>query len=111
MCTVDSLTCHSVPQHGSHPTVILSRVKAMDKKESLSAYKRVKTWSLLDLKLVDCHSDGPELDFKFEKQIFKWIVLNMAEKKSFIVHLFKVSRGGGGLCHNKGTRSNSTLCV
>lgn len=69
----------------------LSRVKAMDKKESLSAYKKVKTWSLLDLKLVDCHSEGSEhLDFKFEKQWFKWVALNIAEKKSFIVNLFKV---------------------
>lgn len=81
----------SVLQHGSHPVVLLSRVKAMDKKESSSAYKRVKTWSLVELKLVDCHSEGAELDFKFEKQIFKWVAVNIAEKKSFILNLFKVS--------------------
>lgn len=63
----------------------------MDKKEPLtSAYKRVKTWSLLELKLVDCHSEASELDFKFEKQIFKWVTPNIAEKKSFILNLYKV---------------------
>ena len=63
----------------------------MDKKESLSAYKKVKTWSLLELKLVDCHFEGAELDFKFEKQVLKWVALNIGEKKSFIFNLFKVS--------------------
>ena len=72
--------------------VLLSRVKAMDKKESMSAYKRVKSWSLSELKLVDCHSEGSELNFKFEKQTFKWVTRNSAEKKSFIVNLFKVSK-------------------
>lgn len=69
---------------------LLSRVKAMDKKESLSAYKRVKVWSLSDLKLVDCHAEGYELDFKFEKQTFKWVALSIDDKKLFIVNLFKV---------------------
>lgn len=78
-------------QHDSHPVVLLSRVKATDKKESASAYKRVKTWSLVELKLVDCHSDGAELDFRFEKQLFKWVAVNIPEKKSFILNLFKVS--------------------
>jgi hypothetical protein len=63
----------------------------MDKKESLSTYKRVKTWSLLELKLVDCHSDEADFDFKFEKQSFKWVALNVGEKKSFILNLYKVS--------------------
>lgn len=68
----------------------LSRIKTMDKKESLNSYKRVKTLSLSDLRLVDCHSEGSELDFKFEKQMFKWVVQSLAEKKSFILNLFKV---------------------
>ena len=69
---------------------VLSRVKTMDKKESLHSYKRVKTWALSDLRLVDCHFEGSELDFKFEKQMFKWVVQSLAEKKSFILNLFKV---------------------
>lgn len=77
--------CYSVPQQDGHP--VISRVKP---KESLSAYKRVKTWPLSDLKLVDCHSEGSELDFKFEKQLFKWVVPNVSEKRSFIVALYKV---------------------
>ncbi len=77
-------------QHDSHQVALLSRVKTMDKKESLNSYKRVKTWTLSDLKLVDCHSEGSELDFKFEKQMFKWVVQNITEKKSFILNLFKV---------------------
>lgn len=74
-------------QQGSHPVVRLSRVKP---KESLNSYKRVRIWSLDELKLVDCHFEGPEVDFKFEKQIFKWVALEVAEKKSFIVTLLKV---------------------
>ncbi len=62
----------------------------MDKKESLGTYKRVKTWSLSDLKMVDCHGEAAELDFKFEKQTFKWIVINSVEKRLFVVNLFKV---------------------
>lgn len=63
----------------------------MERKETLtSIYKRVKTWPLLELKLVDCHSEDSELDFKFDKQIFKWVVSSIAEKKSFILNLYKV---------------------
>lgn len=70
---------------------VLGRVKIVDKKESSGAYKRVKTWPVADLKVVDCHEDGPELDFKFDKQIFKWVVVNVTEKRSFILNLFRVS--------------------
>lgn len=76
-----------------HTVAVLSRIKTMDRKESSSMYKRVKSWPLVDLKMVDCHMDGSELDLKFEKQMYKWIVANAAEKKSFIMNLFKV----GGL--------------
>ena len=77
----------AVPQHDTGSVVLLSRVKVTDKKE----YKKVKTWSFVDLKLVDCHSEGSELDFKFDKQIFKWVAVNSAEKKSFVVNLFKAN--------------------
>ena len=67
---------------------LLSRVKT---KESLSSYKRVKIWPLSDLRLVDCHLEGSELDFKFEKQLFKWVTLSTSEKKSFVASLYKVN--------------------
>ena len=79
-----------VLQHESRPVALLSRVKTVDKKESLSTYKRVKNWALSDLRLVDCHGEGFELDLKFEKQVLKWVALNIVEKKSFVINLFKV---------------------
>ena len=78
-------------QHDTPVVAFIGRVKIVDKKESPSAYKRVKTWPVTDLKVVDCHGDSPELDFKFDKQLFKWIVVNVAEKRSFILNLFRVS--------------------
>ena len=72
-------------------TANLGRVKVVDKKESSSTYKRVKTWPVSDLRVVDCHPDGPELDFKFDRQIFKWVVVNQADKRPFLLNLYRVS--------------------
>ena len=80
-----------VSQHGNQTTANLGRVKVLDKKESSSTFKRVKTWPVSELRVVDCHQDGSELDFKFDRQIFKWVVVNMPDKRPFIVSLYRVS--------------------
>ena len=77
-------------QHDNHPVAILSRIKPVDKKESLGIYKRVKSWPLSDLKQVNCHAEGSELEFKFEKNVFKWVADNIAQKRLFISSLYKV---------------------
>lgn len=75
---------------------LISRVKvSTDKKESgkETSYKRVKTWQLSELKMVDGHTvdtEGPAFDLHFDKQAFKWVASSVAEKKSFIAALYKV---------------------
>ena len=75
------------------PVVLVSRVKSSDKKELVGkeAYKRVKTWPLTELKLVDGHSsDGVDFDLQFERQTYKWVASSVAEKKNFITAIYKV---------------------
>ncbi len=78
-------------QQGGQTVSNLGRVKVLDKKESSNTYKKVKTWPISDLKVVDCHQDAAELDFKFDRQIFKWVVVNTADKRPFILSLYRVS--------------------
>lgn len=73
--------------------VEITRVKSSDKKEGgkPDTYKRVKTWNLAELRLVDGHRpEGPEFDLTFDKQTFKWIASNVSDKKALITQLYKV---------------------
>ena len=81
-------------QEGTHQ-VLISRVKTSDKKEPTKdgSYKRVKTWQLRELRVVDARSvdtEVPEFDLHFDKQVFKWIASSVSEKKSLITCLYKV---------------------
>lgn len=72
----------------------INRIKTSDKKEAgKDTFKRVKSWPLSELQVVDGHrvnGEGPEFDLGFDKQTFRWIASNVADKKTFIVHLYKV---------------------
>ena len=69
-------------------------MKTSDKKESgKDTFKRVKSWGLSELRVVDGHrvdAEGPEFDLAFDRQTFRWIASNVADKKAFITQLYKV---------------------
>lgn len=83
-----------VNQQEQPPSVEISRVKTSDKKESgKETFKRVKSWPLTELRLVDGHrvdGEGPEFDLAFDRQTFRWIASNVADKKAFVTQLYKV---------------------
>lgn len=79
------------------PKVIISRVKQdeakRDKQNERPTFRRVKTWALSDLRLVDGRSaevEVPEFDLHFDKGTFKWTASTVAEKKAFVVCLYKM---------------------
>ena len=79
------------------PQVTISRVKSSERKASEKSdrelYRRVKTWRLSELKLVDGKSadtEVPEFDLHFDRSTFKWIASSVAEKKAFVTCLYKV---------------------
>lgn len=82
-------------QQEKPPLVHISRVKSVEKRDrqDRESYRRVKTWRLADLRLVDGHSaetEVPEFDLHFDKNTFKWIASGVVEKKAFITCLYKV---------------------
>ena len=79
------------------PKVIISRVKQdevkRDRQNERPTFRKVKTWSLADLRIVDGRSaenEVAEFDLHFDKGIFKWTASSVAEKKAFVVCLYKV---------------------
>ena len=79
------------------PKVIISRVKQdevkRDRQNEKPTFRKVKTWSLSDLRIVDGRSaegEVAEFDLHFDKGIFKWTASSVAEKKAFVVCLYKV---------------------
>ena len=91
------------------PVVLISRVKSIERKDNKDreSYRRVKTWRLTELRLVDGRSaetEVPEFDLHFDKNTFKWIASGVVEKKVFITCLYKVlhlvreSSGGRKTC-------------
>ena len=79
------------------PKVIISRVKQdevkRDRQNERPTFRRVKTWSLSDLRIVDgraAEGEVAEFDLHFDKGIFKWTASSVAEKKAFVVCLYKM---------------------
>ena len=75
--------------------MLISRVKSIERKDNKDreSYRRVKTWRLTELCLVDGRSaetEVPEFDLRFDKNTFKWIASGVVEKKVFITCLYKV---------------------
>lgn len=67
--------------------VTLSQVKQYDK----GVYKKKRTWTLEEVKVVDGKHDSPEtheLDISLEKQ-YKWFAVNLHERQNFITVLWK----------------------
>ena len=76
----------------------ISRVKSTEKKASDKSereyYRKVKSWHLSELHMVDgksVDSEVPEFDLRFDKTTFKWIASSVAEKKAFVTCLYMVS--------------------
>lgn len=62
-----------------------------------ASYRKAKTWSLGDIRVVDGRSNTTEVtefDLHIDKTVYKWVASNVAEKKSFITCIFKVSEVG-----------------
>lgn len=87
--------------------VYISRVKPVERKgggvvsAGLSAgaasYLKAKTWGLGEVRVVDGRStttEVTEFDLHIDKTVYKWVASNVAEKKSFISCIFKVSGSG-----------------
>ena len=77
--------------------MIISRVKQdevkRDRQNERPTFRRVKTWSLSDLRIVDgraAEGEVAEFDLHFDKGIFKWTASSVAEKKAFVVCLYKM---------------------
>ena len=88
---------HRVVNNERPPKVIISRVKQdevkRDRQNERPAFRRVKTWSLSDLRIVDGRSaegEVAEFDLHFDRGIFKWTASSVAEKKAFVVCLYKM---------------------
>ncbi|XP_059608782.1 exocyst complex component 1 [Phlebotomus argentipes] len=67
--------------------VTLAQVKQYDK----GVYKKKRTWTLDEVKVVDGKLDSPEtheLDISLEKQ-YKWFAVNLHERQNFITVLWK----------------------
>lgn len=85
----------AVNQQEQPPVVVISRIKSIERKDNKDreSYRRVKTWRLTELRLVDGRSaetEVPEFDLHFDKNTFKWIASGVVEKKVFITCLYKV---------------------
>ncbi|XP_055693558.1 exocyst complex component 1 [Lutzomyia longipalpis] len=79
--TIVSATRNRLPQ------VSLAQVKQYDK----GVYKKKRTWTLDEVKVVDGKHDSPEtheLDLTLEKQ-YKWFAVNLHERQNFLTVLWK----------------------
>ncbi|KAF5273489.1 hypothetical protein FQA39_LY07506 [Lamprigera yunnana] len=79
LCIVSSTS--SVPVH-----VSIVQIKQSDK-----TYKKKRTWSLLELKVIDGKSemvDANEFDLHIDK-VYRWVASSIQERQLFIITLFK----------------------
>lgn len=68
-------------------TVSIHQIKQQDK----GIYKRKRSWSLDEVKVVDGRNENPEtheFDIVLEKQ-YKWITANLHERQNFIAILYR----------------------
>lgn len=84
--------------------VYVSRVKPVERKGGGgvgsvvpvdgASYRKAKTWGVGEIRVIDGHStttEVTEFDLHIDKTVYKWVASNVAEKKSFISCIFKVS--------------------